>query len=235
MKELLYTTAKSTFTKVDGSVVWLAILQLGMNKTPEELYAEVARRAHLEISDVKYIVDKLLEVIVSFLKEGYPVLLDWLAIAPAMTGGLETADGQFSRDRNAIVIRTHSRPPLRDCMADYSARNLVEKLKATILSVMDNVAMQENLLTVASKILVVGNNMLINRENVDEGVTLTKKDGEIVATAEILANDSSTIDLAFPELPPDGEYVLVVKARSGATTDYAPAVARRNVTVRAAE
>ena len=41
------------------------------------------------------------------------------------------------------------------------------------------------------------------------------------------------MDLAFPELPPDGEYSLVIKARSGASADFAPAVAKRNVIVKA--
>ena len=56
----------------------------------------------------------------------------------------------------------------------------------------------------------------------------------IARTPTIVANDASTMDLSFAALPADGDYTLVVKARSGASTDYAPAVARRNVTVRAA-
>lgn len=234
MKELLFKSARSSFPKQDGSPVWLAILQLAGSKSQNELFAEVARQTHVEIADVAYIVSKVLAVIVRFLKEGYPVLLDWLAIVPAMTGGLDTIDDGFSRGRNAIVVRAHSRAPLRDCLSEFSARNVIAKLSAAILSVTDNVSMQECVITVANKILVAGDNLLINRENPDEGVFLAKRSGEIVATADILANDASSIDLSFPELPPDGEYTLIVKARSGASTDYAPAVARRNVTVHAA-
>ena len=39
--------------------------------------------------------------------------------------------------------------------------------------------------------------------------------------------------IGVSELPPDGAYTLVVKARTGASTDLAPAVARRAVTVQA--
>lgn len=232
--EMQYNTRKSAFTKEDGSPVWIGMIQPGPAKTQAELFAEASRRAHVDISDVAYIEHKLRETMEDYLKSGSPVLLDWLAVFPSMTGGFDSADGSFNRERNAIVVRAHTRPPMRDCLSGMSARNLTAKLKATILAVTDNVAMLENVLTVASKILVVGDNVLINRANPDEGAFLAKKNGEIVATAEILANDASSIDLSFQELPPDGEYVLVVKARNGASTDFEPAVARRNVTVRAA-
>ena len=54
----------------------------------------------------------------------------------------------------------------------------------------------------------------------------------MAATPAVLSNDASLLDLGFGELPPDGSYSLLVKARTGASTDFAPAVARRNVTVR---
>ena len=106
-------------------------------------------------------------------------------------------------------------------------------LKASIGSVTDNVAGEVDTITVPSRVLVGGIDLLVNAENADEGVWLFGRDGEIAATPAILDNGNATIDLDFGELPPDGEYTLVVKARSGAPTDYAPATAKRTVTVRA--
>jgi hypothetical protein len=99
---------------------------------------------------------------------------------------------------------------------------------------MDNVAMEEGVLTVPSKVLVAGNNILIDSTHDDEGVWLVDKNGDVVATPTVLSNDASLLDLGFGELPPNGSYALLVKARTGASTDFAPAVARRNVTVRKA-
>ena len=80
---------------------------------------------------------------------------------------------------------------------------------------------------------MAGINILVDPANSDEGAWLMAKDGTVAATPTIVANDAATMDLSFATLPPDGEYTLVVKARSGAPTDFAPAVAHRNVTVKA--
>ena len=234
MKTLLFKSAKSRFSKSDGSPVWQGIPQPGKPKTQADLYAESARQAHMDVADIAYVDQKMRGVLIAFLLDGYPVVLDWFGLNYAFTGPLDSADDDFDPNRNSIVVRAYSRPPLRDCHSEMKVRNVTSGLKASILSVTDNAAMEENVITVPSKVLVAGNNILVNIENQDEGCWLAKKNGDIIAAAQILANDASSLDLAFAELPPDGEYVLVVKARSGASTDYAPAIARRTVTVRSA-
>ena len=112
--------------------------------------------------------------------------------------------------------------------------NLVvtDGLRAAIQSVVDGTAQAECVITV-STVYVAGINILVDPANADEGAWLMAKDGAVAATPAIVANDAATMDLSFAALPPDGEYTLVIKARSGASTDFAPAVARRNVIVKA--
>ena len=81
---------------------------------------------------------------------------------------------------------------------------------------------------------MTGANLLIDAGRADEGVWLLTKKGDVAATPTVLANTVGTLDLDFGEMPADGEYTLVVKARSGASADFAPAVARKTITVRAA-
>ena len=231
---MLYKTWKSSVTTGDGDPVWQGAPLLGDTVTPNEVAAGVANATRLDITDVKYILDKTGKVVTSFIKEGKNVDLDFVAFVISMLGGLDSADADFDPERNALVVRAHARPPLRDCLSDVNTRNVTTGLVAKILSVMDNTAMTEGVITVPSKTLVVGNNILINPANADEGAWLLSRNGDLVATPRVLANDASTLDLAFEELPPDGEYVLMVKARSGASTDFAPATARRIVNIRAA-
>jgi len=231
---MLFRTRKSSFAASDGTPVWQGYALLGDTVTPEQVAAEVAKEARLDITDVKYIHEKTGKVVKTFLQDGSNVNMDWVAFVITMTGALLSSDDGFDVDRNALVVRAHTRPPLRDCLAGVKLRNVTGGLRAAILSVMDNTAMEEGVITVPGKVLVAGSNILIDTVNADEGIWLTSKKGDVVATPEVLANDASMIDLAFAELPPDGEYVLVVKARSGASTDFAPAMARRIVNVRSA-
>ena len=128
-------------------------------------------------------------------------------------------------------------PPLRDCLAGIVPVNTVQHLKAYLGSVMDSEAKIEGVMTVAGPILGAGHGLKIG-PNSDELVRLVAKNGEVAAVPEILANDSGTIDLSFADSfqsLEDGEYVLEIRARNGASTDMAPAVARRAVTVRKAQ
>ena len=227
-----FKTRKSSVTTSDGSTVWQGYPLLGNTVTPEQVAAQVAADTRLDIVDVKYIHEKTGSTVKSFVQEGKNVDLDWVGFTITMTGGLESSDAPFDAGRNSLQVRAHTRPPLRDCLSGVGMRNVTSGLKASLLSVMDSVAKEEGVITVTSRILAVGNNIHINVENGDEGVWLLTKKGDVAAVPQILANDASILDLSLSELPADGEYVLQVKARSGASLDFAPAVARRNITIR---
>ena len=234
MRTLLFKTWPSTITTDDGTTVWQGAPITGPAKSKAEVCAEVGEEIGRDPVDVAYVVDKVGNRVIKNAKDGKGSNLGWVGFAISMTGSLDSADADFDPDRNEIVVRAHARPPLSGCLAGMKARNVTTGLKAKIYTVSDASAKEDNVITVTSKVIVVGNNIQINVANPDEGCWLTKRNGDVVATPVILANDGSSLDLAFAELPPDGEYYLVVKARSGASTDFAPATVRRVVTVRSA-
>jgi len=231
---MLFTTQKAAIPMHGDISYWVGRAIRGRTATSEEVAAAVAEKLRLSPSDVKYIYTKTGEIVREIIIGGRNVNLDWVAFTVSLIGSFEKRDSPFTAGRNMLMVRAHSRTGLRDCLANVTPRNVTDGLKAAILSVMDNVAMEECVLTVPSKVLVAGNNILIDSTHDDEGVSLLSKNGDVVATPTILSNDASTLDLDFGELPPDGSYTLVVKARTGASMDFAPAVARRNVTVRKA-
>lgn len=231
--QMLYQTQQGPAIEAGSAPYWTGRVVLGQTATPEEVAAAVARKIRLEASDLLYIYVKTGEAIREILQSGRNINLDWVAFTIALTGTFEKSDSPFTPGQNALRVRAHARPVLRDCLAGVTPRNATGGLKAAILSVMDNVLMEEGIIAVPSKVLVAGDDILIDPTHEDEGVWLVAKNGTVAATPTVLANDASTLDLDFGELPPDGAYTLVVKARTGASTDRAPAVARRNVIVEA--
>lgn len=231
--QMIFQTRKGAELVPGAAPYWIGSVLLGSTATTEEVAAAVAGKMRLAASDVLYAYVKTGEAVREILQSGRNVNLDWVAFTISLTGSFEKANSPFTPGQNALMVRAHARSVLRDCLADVTPRNATGGLKAAILSVMDNVLMQEGIISVPSKVLVAGDDILIDPTHDDEGVWLVTKDGDVVATPTVLANDASTLDLDFGELPPDGAYTLVVKARTGASTDLAPAVARRAVTVQA--
>ena len=211
---------------------WIGCPLTNGTASPEEVAAIVAEDTRQSVSDVVYTHTKTGEAVRRLLRAGQNVNLDWVAFTIALTGAFESLDDGFEQGRNALMVRAHARQFLRDCLADVSPRNVTNGLKASIQSVIDSAAQAEGIITTVT-VYVAGLSILVD-ENPDEGVWLVSKDGTIAATPTITANTATTMDLSFGELPPDGSYTLVVKARSGASTDYAPAIAKRNVTVQRA-
>jgi hypothetical protein len=229
---MLYQTWKGTELVPGASPYWIGSIILDNTATCEEVAAAVAKKMRLAASDVLYIYVKTGEAVREILQTGRNVNLDWVAFTIALTGSFEKANSPFTPGQNALMVRAHARPALRDCLAGITPRNVTNGLKAAIQSVVDGAAQAEGVITV-STVYVSGVNILVNPANADEGCWLVAKDGTIAATPAIVANDAATMDLSFAALPPNGEFTLVVKARSGASTDFAPAVARRNVIVNA--
>ena len=229
---VLYQTRKCAGVVEHNPQKWIGQIITNGTASPEAVAALVAESTRQSVSDVMYTNTKTGEAVRRLLREGWNVNLDWVAFIIALTGSFQSVDDGFDPARNALVVRAHARPFLRDCLASVTPRNATGGLKASIQSVIDSAAQSEGTITTTT-VYVAGLNILVDG-NPDEGVWLVAKDGAIAATPTIVANDASTMDLAFAALPADGDYTLVVKARSGASTDYAPAVARRNVTVRAA-
>ncbi len=229
---MLYQTRRCAGVVESDPQKWIGQILTNGTASPEEVAALVAESTRQSISDVMYTNTKTGEAARKLLRDGRNVNLDWVAFTISLTGSFQSVDDGFDPARNALMVRAHARPFLRDSLASVTPRNATGGLKASIQSVIDSAAQSEGTITTTT-VYVAGLNIHVD-SNPDEGVWLVAKDGTIVATPTIVANDATTMDLAFAALPDDGSYTLVIKARSGASADYAPAVARRGVTVRAA-
>ena len=229
---LFFRTLKCPRIMPEHSSEWVGRVITKGTASPEEVAAVVAEQTRQTVSDVIYTTTKTGEAVRTLLRSGRNVSLDWVAFQIVLTGSFDNVDSNFDPKNNSLAVRASSRRFIKDCLDGIVPRNVTNGLRSVIQSIVDSAAQAEGVITTTT-VYVAGLNILVD-DNPDEGVWLVADDGTVAATPTITANNASSMDLSFGELPPDGDYTLVVKARSGASTDYAPAVARRCVAVRRA-
>lgn len=230
---LIFNTFKATGVTAEGKdPYWIgkAVHRPTVNRA--QIARRIAAERNVPVEDVLYLYRRTDELIRDMLAEGHNVNMESVGYSINLTGSFGSKDAPFDPNGNALEVSAYAKPIMRDCLKGrLTPRNATGGLKANIGSVTDDSAFLLNTITVPSRVLVVGMDILVTLGAADEGVWLFDRKGTLAATPEITANTVSTIDLDFGELPPDGEYTLVVKARSGASADYAPATARKAVTV----
>ena len=79
-----------------------------------------------------------------------------------------------------------------------------------------------------------GSGMKVNPEAEDEGCWLADyTTHEVLVKGVVMASTTTTIDVTFHTLPPDGTYWFTVASRGGRGTDYGVSIGRKKVTVKA--
>ena len=225
-----FNTTRCVGQAAGDTPLWQGRIALGKSVGIGRIASDVAERMHIDPFNVLHVYRCTDDEIVRKIRQGCTVNMELVGFSIQVTGSFATADADFDTSRNALVVGAYAKSRLKNCLADIIPHNTIQGLTASIISVQDNVALREGVITVASKVLVGGRNLLIGN-NADEWCRLLTKTGEVAATPTVLANTGGTLDLDFGELPPDGEYTLVVSARNGASSDLAPAIARKAVTI----
>lgn len=229
---LMFKTYRVVNEAISEQPFWVAKPILNASVSLGQVAQAVAELSGVSTDDVLYIMRRVNNTVTEMLKSGRNVNLELVGFSINLNGAFSSKDDQFNPSRNSLQVSAYAKPILRDCLNGVSLRNVTSGLKANVFSITDDAARIEGVVTVASKVLVAGVDILINSENADEGVWVLDGKGEVVTTPAVLDNTIGTLDLDLGELPPDGEYALLVKARAGASTDYAPATVRKNFTIR---
>ena len=220
---IMFKTHKVENEAIAEQPFWVAKPVLGASVELGHIAQAVASSRGISVEDVLYILRRSNEMVAEMLRSGRNVNLEIVGFSINLKGKFNSKDDAFNGSRNALVVSAYAKSILRDCLKGVSLRNVTSGLKASVFSITDDQAFEENVVTAASRVLVAGVDIMIDAGN-----------GEIVLEPTVLANTVGSLDLDFGELPADGVYTLVVKARSGASTDYAPATARKTFTVRRA-
>ena len=220
--------------------VWTAKILPNRTVDQMQLAVMLAENGGYAADTINYILTHMWLKIIDLLRMGCNVNLDGVRFSLQATGTLPYANAEFDPERNHIVARATIARILRD--APRTRKEAVEShaktpllkpvnvlprsIGTTKLTLVDSRALGENIITVPSMIYIAGMRIRVTPGQPDEGVQfISHKDGSAYA-ARILQNDSGTIDCELDELPPTGEYTLLVRARNGAPLSLAPGEAR---------
>ena len=215
---------------------WYGTVQLGFPVDIAETAVDVAKDTGLSPYQVLHVYDRRDEAILRILRSGRNVSSPLVGYSINMTGSLPTSDADFDPSVNALEVSAYAKAPLRTCLGGIRPRNTVGHLSCSIGSIMDPVAREEGVLTTPDG-LMAGRSMMIDPRNDDEHLHLLYRNGQLAAVPLLTANHTGTIDFSLAESfgsLEDGEYIMELSARNGASTDYAPAVARKAVIIRKA-
>lgn len=230
----LFNTVQCAGKVVGESPSWRGQVIKNGSVGSAQIVAEVADELGMDAINVLHVIRTTDKTILEHIKRAETVNMEMAGFNINLVGSFDGSDAMFDLNRNVLRVSAYAKPVLRDCLKTVTPRNVTHGLRATIFSVQDNVAHEEGVITVASKVLVAGTNIYMDPANDDEWCGLFTKQGELVARANVLRNDGGIADVSFDELPEDGDYNFTIFARNGAPTDRMPATARRAVKVRKA-
>ena len=230
----LFNTVQCAGKVVGESPSWRGQVIKSGSVGSAQIVAEVADELGMDAINVLHVIRTTDKTILEHIKRAETVNMEMAGFNINIVGSFDGSDATFDLNRNVLRVSAYAKPVLRDCLKTVTPRNETHGLRATIVSVQDNVAHEEGVITVASKILVAGTNIYMDPANDDEWCGLFTKQGELAARANVLRNDGGIADVSFDELPEDGDYNFTIFARNGAPTDRMPATARRAVKVRKA-
>ena len=234
--EWSFTPQKVGGVGAKTSPAWYGVPRLRPSVDINDTIGEVAEKTGLDPYKVLHVYAMRDEAVLNLLKGGHNVNTRLAGFTISMTGTLKNVDAEFDRSANAMEVSLHAKPLLRDCLAGVRPRNTVGHLSCNIGSIMDPVAREEGVLTTPDG-LMAGRSMKINPRNDDEYLHLLYRNGQLAAVPQLTANNTGTIDFSLAacfDALEDGEYVMELSARNGASADYAPAVARKAVIIRKA-
>ena len=228
--------------------VWTAKILPNRIIYQKQLAAMLAETGGFPAETIQYLLTHMWLKIIALLQEGCNVYLEGVRFSLQATGTLPYANSEFDPERNRVVARATINEMLRDAprtkKGPAGSRAKAPLLKpintlprhtgkdiSNISSVTDDKSWLVDVVTSPSRILVAGIDLLITPGQPDEGVQfVSHKDGSVYVP-QITANTIDTIDLKLDELPPPGEYTLLVRSRSGASLSLAPNEARHVIII----
>ena len=155
----------------------------------------------------------------------------------SVQGVFDAANAKWERGKHRLSPNFTAKGEMRTVLADGVGVNVTEGNRCRITSVIDAIRKQEGVIVQGEDVAVyaAGATFLVDVTAPDEGAWLENEDGTVAELATVTASTSTTLDCVFEQTPEPGKYKFVVATRGGLGKDYGVSIAKRNVTVVAAE
>lgn len=202
----------------------------------DEIAEEFARFANLDKHDAQYYAKFFIDYIVQAVGNGYRLNLGAFSLYLTMKGLISGANGGFNPEKNRLELNISYKKPIEEALSHLKPVNVTNQGETLrISSIIDEVVRTDGVIAVGVNIFAAGGTFLIDTSRDDEGVWLENSNGETILRAEVLESTASTLNCIFRGSVEPGAYRVAVSTRMGNSSWPAPAIAKRKVTVRAAD
>lgn len=232
--KLMYKTSLCSLKKGEKPCYQCSVQHNG-TVTKDAVTDDISSQTGLRPAVVTCVLDLLIENLKKGYQNGQRINLGELAGGIVATGSFSGPEEKWDPAKHRLVPYLNTKGALRGCLEAYTPTNVTTGAKVSVKRVLDVVHAVEGLIvgTADVAVQVSGMGLSVDVEAEDEGCWLEAKDGTVAATGQVTAAASTTLDVTFAALPPDGEYTLVVASRGGLDATYGVALGRRKVTVAA--
>lgn len=239
--EIKFKTALTPF-KVGGSKpCYRAIAQNNGTVTVDDIANAVQASYGIKAATVKYHIGLFEQEVIDALKNGKTVQVKNLFNAKTVVkGSFLSANDAWDPEKNKLVAKFSASGYLGSIYNNATARNVEESAKVYIRRVLDNVLKEPDKICLAENatLLLSGQGLDINPENDDEKAWIEDMDGVVVSILTVTAHTDTTLDAIIPNREDLEDLIgsnvrICVSSRGGLSTEYAPAIARRTITIEA--
>lgn len=233
MNDILYYI----LTPIDGALVgetrrFQAQVQVNGNVDEETFISLTAKYANRNEESVAYVLRCADATQQRLHREGYAVTRGGTYYKPVCQGSFPQIDSGFDPVRNKMAIVGITRDPLRGCLANVTAKNMVSPPMPVIQQIADLVTGEQWVLTSGNACQIAGRQLAPDASAEGEGVKLVSlTTGEAVATGTITKSDLQIVHFTIATWPAPGTYRLELSTRSGLGEDFTLTTVSRNVTV----
>ena len=205
----------------------------------DTVYAGVSKKSGQPQPLVKATGAMIFSEIAEQLKHGYRVELPEVSAFLTLPGSVESMSTESSRSVPPVLVaRMVSKGALKECCQgpEFKLENVSKGATVSIVSVIDNVSQQPDVITNGANIEVhvVGNGLLMpDLTDQSVGAYLADSSGKVLAESTVTESTMTTLVCVFPVIDLQaGTYRFCIASRAGLDpTQYVATVGRRNIQV----
>ncbi len=204
--------------------------------TEEVLARDIAEDCGLKPAVVRSVLELFFEHLAMEFRNGMRANLEQLEGGIAIRGTAEGGNAKWSESDLELVAYLNAKGDLKHPFKDVEPVNVTDAVAVVVRRVLDEEYETDGWITGAEdvSVLVSGSGLKVDAEAEDEGCWLADcATNRVLVMGTVTASSTTTLDVTFPTLPPDGSYWLVVASRGGLGAEYGVSIGRRKVTVKA--
>ena len=200
----------------------------------DSMAADMAASGRIAENEARYYCGMVRDYVVQAISEGKRLDFGAFSLKLGIKGTFAGANAPFDPEKNAVTLSLGLGAEMRKALESLRPVNATAGDRPAIQDLRCASVNKAMVLRMGEKILVSGDNLLLDTRRDDEGVWLKDADGERrLARDTVTSCTRTTLDCVFDggEAIEPGQYRIIVATRSGDVSRSMPATAHRKVEV----